>query len=902
MTPSVDPAAATVVDVTSTITVSSKLLETETTVAPTSSSPVDDNDNDNGGNEDTSNVPGTSDPLSNESQSSEGEEGDSCDANDDDEKRKSGIESLSLSSYRIQEEPNQLPSTTSTSRSLSSLLNKWSCLVCTYENWPRTQKCAMCFTPLGKKAPPATLHGEEFDDGLEANLSQICSQNAKARSDNSSNSALMPLSPRASSESRTKDENLRNFVLSHSKSNPPMNRSASARRGSPGPGSPGSISPRSSESESGAKSSASAIAHNSKGGGGGGSGGGISSDLSGSGVQRGSNNSLSGGAAAASSATSAATTTTPDNRKIERESREIDRRLRQARKHGNLPDVDWLFLRAFLGALENELDAVDAFLVAGGDRDRLLSEDDCALLGRPSAFSPGTSLIQVAVRFQSEDVLALLLTSEMEAQTIKRMPSHISPDIAADILRHVSVTLRQKKGPFGCYFVSDCVTFSWPAEVDDLPITVQQKLFDEVLDKDVQDELDADIINWSLELSTRLGSRLYALWNRTSGNCLLDSILQATYGVFDRDNTMRRALGDTLHEAGHAFYPRWREYEMRQAAALQFSLDESQLQQDWAILLSLASQPGASLEQLHIFALAHILRRPIIVYGVRYVKNFRGDNIGLARFQGIYVPFLWDQSFCWKTPVALGYTRGHFCALVPMEESTDRNQDSNRYGASRLNVDENRSSGVGGDHVAYLPLVDRDGKRLPVHFMTHSEMGREDSIIREWLDCRLTESGILVAIQRLAPRPLMQRHLLDEWMNHYRGLPSALAAVSLHGRSHLHLPPVSTYSVPIPSPSPESRHLASNVASPSHSTSIYTLAPSPAIPGPIRYPTSSLISPSSQHHVQHQNARNFHHNNPSINHHHYRTHHSSCTTPPPTAPEATSGLHLESSDDETDDE
>ena len=58
--------------------------------------------------------------------------------------------------------------------------------------------------------------------------------------------------------------------------------------------------------------------------------------------------------------------------------------------------------------------------------------------------------------------------------------------------------------------------------------------------------------------------------------------------------------------------------------------------------------------------------------------------------------------------------------------------------------------------------------RLPVHFMTHSEMGREDAIIREWLDCRVTESGILVAIQRLLPRPPLQRHLLDEWMNHYR--------------------------------------------------------------------------------------------------------------------------------------
>jgi len=44
---------------------------------------------------------------------------------------------------------------------------------------------------------------------------------------------------------------------------------------------------------------------------------------------------------------------------------------------------------------------------------------------------------------------------------------------------------------------------------------------------------------------------------------------------------------------------------------------------------------GSSLEQIHIFALAHILRRPIIVYGIKYVKSYQGDNIGLARFQGM---------------------------------------------------------------------------------------------------------------------------------------------------------------------------------------------------------------------------------------------------------------------------
>jgi len=69
-------------------------------------------------------------------------------------------------------------------------------------------------------------------------------------------------------------------------------------------------------------------------------------------------------------------------------------------------------------------------------------------------------------------------------------------------------------------------------------------------------------------------------------------------------------------------------------------LDESQLTEDWAEILSLASQPGASLEQIHIFCLAHVLRRPIIVYGVKYVKSWRGENLGYARFEGMYHTFI----------------------------------------------------------------------------------------------------------------------------------------------------------------------------------------------------------------------------------------------------------------------
>lgn len=63
-------------------------------------------------------------------------------------------------------------------------------------------------------------------------------------------------------------------------------------------------------------------------------------------------------------------------------------------------------------------------------------------------------------------------------------------------------------------------------------------------------------------------------------------------------------------------------------------LDEAQLKQDWEAVIALADQTGRSLEQVHIFALAHILRRPIIVYGVRVVKNYRGENLGFANFEG----------------------------------------------------------------------------------------------------------------------------------------------------------------------------------------------------------------------------------------------------------------------------
>ncbi|NXI42940.1 ZRAN1 thioesterase, partial [Galbula dea] len=447
-----------------------------------------------------------------------------------------------------------------------------------------------------------------------------------------------------------------------------------------------------------------------------------------------------------------------------KEELEVDfKKLKQIKNR--MKKTDWLFLNACVGVVEGDLAAVEAYKSSGGDIARQLTADEVRLLNRPSAFDVGYTLVHLAIRFQRQDMLAILLT-EVSQHAAKCIPAMVCPEVTEQIRREIAASLHQRKGDFACYFLTDLVTFTLPADIEDLPPTVQEKLFDEVLDRDVQKELEEEspIINWSLELGTRLDSRLYALWNRTAGDCLLDSVLQATWGIYDKDSVLRKALHDSLHDCSHWFYTRWKEWESwySQSFGLHFSLREEQWQEDWAFILSLASQPGASLEQTHIFVLAHILRRPIIVYGVKYYKSFRGETLGYTRFQGVYLPLLWEQSFCWKSPIALGYTRGHFSALVAMENDGY----GNRGAGANLNTDDDVT-------ITFLPLVDSERKLLHIHFLSAQEIGNEEQqekLLREWLDCCVTEGGVLVAMQKSSRRrnhPLVTQ-MVEKWLDRYR--------------------------------------------------------------------------------------------------------------------------------------
>ncbi|XP_059062964.1 ubiquitin thioesterase trabid-like [Achroia grisella] len=439
---------------------------------------------------------------------------------------------------------------------------------------------------------------------------------------------------------------------------------------------------------------------------------------------------------------------------------DVDSNTRRTSKR-RTNNVDWIWLQACLGVVEGDERRVEAYLASGGDPARALAPHELPLLDRASAFDVGHTLVHLAIRFQRQEILANLLSRISGGGSgIKRSPSYIAPDLAAAIRRHMASCIRVNKGNFLSRYMTEFCTFSLPAEIMELPGAVQQQVFDEVLDREAQRALEGGprpAVNFSGEVTARLRSRLFALWNRSAGDCLPDAAAQAAYGVADRGQALRAALAAAM---AAPLYARWAAWERLQAARppAPYAPSEPQLRGEWARLAAAAARPGAALRQPHVFALAHVLRRPLLVLGVELVASHRGEPLGYARFRGLYLPLLWDPDRCSKSPLCLGYTRGHFSALVPMEPYRPRRDYICRD-------DEEET-----ENVTYLPLTDSEGKLLPVHYLTCEEMADTEGVVRRWLSACVTRGGVLAARQTLHPRPLLQAQMLEEWLNHYRRL------------------------------------------------------------------------------------------------------------------------------------
>lgn len=82
-----------------------------------------------------------------------------------------------------------------------------------------------------------------------------------------------------------------------------------------------------------------------------------------------------------------------------------------------------------------------------------------------------------------------------------------------------------------------------------------------------------------------------------------------------------------------------------------------------------------SLEDIHVFVLAHVLRRPIIIVADQFLYGFGGEPIAPIPFGGVYLPLECDPSTCFKSPLVLAFDSAHFSPLVPSDGKKDTKSD-----------------------------------------------------------------------------------------------------------------------------------------------------------------------------------------------------------------------------------
>lgn len=75
---------------------------------------------------------------------------------------------------------------------------------------------------------------------------------------------------------------------------------------------------------------------------------------------------------------------------------------------------------------------------------------------------------------------------------------------------------------------------------------------------------------------------------------------------------------------------------------------------------------GSSLQSVHVYTLAQVLRRPILVLGYDDLDTRDSDD-SLA---GLFLPTRWDPRECFRQPLVLGAMLGHFFAVAPFDTTT----------------------------------------------------------------------------------------------------------------------------------------------------------------------------------------------------------------------------------------
>ncbi|XP_047622823.1 OTU domain-containing protein 7A [Phacochoerus africanus] len=291
------------------------------------------------------------------------------------------------------------------------------------------------------------------------------------------------------------------------------------------------------------------------------------------------------------------------------------------------------------------------------------------------------------------------------------------------------------------HVASECSSEQFPLEMPiytfQLPdLSVYSEDFRSFVERDLIEQAtmvaleQAGRLNWWSTVCTSC-KRLLPLATTGDGNCLLHAASLGMWGFHDRDLVLRKALYTMMRTGAEreALKRRWRWQQTQQNKESGLVYTEEEWEREWTELLKLASsEPRThfsknggtgggvdnaedpvyeSLEEFHVFVLAHILRRPIVVVADTMLRDSGGEAFAPIPFGGIYLPLEVPPNRCHCSPLVLAYDQAHFSALVSMEQR-----------------DQQREQAV-------IPLTDSEHKLLPLHFAVDPgkdwEWGKDDN-------------------------------------------------------------------------------------------------------------------------------------------------------------------------------
>ncbi|XP_070691392.1 OTU domain-containing protein 7B isoform X4 [Pempheris klunzingeri] len=319
---------------------------------------------------------------------------------------------------------------------------------------------------------------------------------------------------------------------------------------------------------------------------------------------------------------------------------------------------------------------------------------------------------------------------EVVQATEKRLSrgiSHASSTIVSLARSHVSSTGGSSTEPL---LDTPLCTFQLP------DLTVYRDDFRGFIERDLIEQSmmvaleHAGRLNWWTKVVSNCQS-LLPLATSGDGNCLLHAASLGMWGFHDRDLMLRKSLYALMDHGleREALRRRWRWQQTQQNKESGLVYTEEEWQKEWNELLKLASSEprihystngtnGAessdepvyeSLEEFHVFVLAHVLRRPIVVVADTMLRDSGGEAFAPIPFGGIYLPLEVPAAKCHRSPLVLAYDQAHFSALVSMEQ-----KDSS---SSKEQV--------------VIPLTDSEHKMLPLHFAVDPgkdwEWGKDDT-------------------------------------------------------------------------------------------------------------------------------------------------------------------------------